>query len=185
VVRDRQRPWDASAAEGHRLAQFQAWDMIEGGMWPQLGGQPKYLDIIGVNYYFNNQWIHGGPPIDIDHRDYKPLRNILAETYARYGRPLMIAETGVEGERRAAWITYVANETRAAMKMGVPMEGICLYPIVNHPGWEDDRPCENGLLSAEVLNNARSIADAGFAQTLTNLFPGRRGTRRGCEQWVS
>ena len=25
------------------------------------------------------------------------------------------------------------------------VNGICLYPIVNHPGWEDDRHCHNGL----------------------------------------
>jgi hypothetical protein len=27
----------------------------------------------------------------------------------------------------------------------VPIEGICLYPILNHPGWDDDRHCYNGL----------------------------------------
>ena len=175
VVRDRLRPWDAAPAEGHRLAQFQAWDMIGGQMWPQLGGQRKYLDIIGVNYYFNNQWIHGGPPIDIGHEDYKPLRNILAETYARYGRPIMIAETGIEGDRRASWLAYVANETREAIRMGVPMEGICLYPIVNHPGWDDDRACENGLLSAEVVDNARAVSDPRLAEALRSLFPRRSG----------
>jgi hypothetical protein len=31
------------------------------------------------------------------------------------------------------------------MKIGTAVEGICLYPIVNHPGWEDDRHCHNGL----------------------------------------
>ncbi len=174
VVRDRHRPWDAAAAEGHRLSQFQAWDMIEGRMWPQLGGKRQYLDVIGVNYYFNNQWIHGGPPIDIEHRDYKPLRNILVETYARYGRPMMIAETGIEGARRASWITYVANETRQAIRQGVPMEGICLYPIVNHPGWDDDRPCENGLLSTGILGDRRTVADRKFAEALETLFPTRR-----------
>jgi hypothetical protein len=25
------------------------------------------------------------------------------------------------------------------------VEGVCLYPIVNHPGWDDDRHCYNGL----------------------------------------
>jgi hypothetical protein len=32
-----------------------------------------------------------------------------------------------------------------AMANGVPVEGICLYPILNHPGWDDDRHCYNGL----------------------------------------
>ena len=26
------------------------------------------------------------------------------------------------------------------------MEGICLYPIAHHPGWEENRDCLNGLL---------------------------------------
>jgi hypothetical protein len=39
----------------------------------------------------------------------------------------------------------VCEEVHAASQSGVPIEGICLYPIVNHPGWEDDRHCHNGL----------------------------------------
>ncbi len=170
VVADPVRPWDAGAAEGHRLAQFQGWDLIEGRIWPQIGGRPDYLDIIGINYYFNNQWIHGGSPIDIGHRQYKPLRNILAEAYARYGRPMLIAETGIEGDRRATWIAYVAGEASAAIAAGVPLEGVCLYPILNHPGWDDDRDCQNGLLSASIGSNFRSVSDEPFALTLERQF---------------
>lgn len=147
VVSDRSRPSDAAVAEGHRQSQFQAWDLIAGRMWPQIGGDESYLDIVGVNYYFNNQWIHGGPPIDFGHSQYKPLSKILIETFARYGKPIFIAETGIEGERRLPWFMYVDSEAKIAMRSGVPLEGICLYPIVNHPGWDDDRHCENGLLS--------------------------------------
>ena len=28
------------------------------GLWPELGGQEKYLDIIGVNFYPHNQWFY-------------------------------------------------------------------------------------------------------------------------------
>lgn len=31
------------------------------------------------------------------------------------------------------------------MQEGVPIEGVCLYPILNHPGWDNDRHCTNGL----------------------------------------
>ena len=34
----------------------------------------------------------------------------------------------------------------AARAAGVPVEGICLYPVLNHLGWDDDRHCQNGLL---------------------------------------
>lgn len=170
VVADRGRPWETAAAEGHRLAQFQGWDLIEGRIWPQIGGRVDYLDIVGVNYYFNNQWIHGGCPIDVGHRQYKPLRNILVETYARYGRPVLIAETGIEGDRRASWIQYVAEEASAAIAAGVPLEGICLYPILDHPGWDDERDCRNGLLSSSVGPDFRPVSDHDFARSIERAF---------------
>ena len=148
VVHDPTRPHEAPHAQGHRQAQFQAWDMIAGNTWPQLGGRPELLDIVGVNYYFNNQWIHAGPPIDEGHPAYRPFRFLLADTYARYGRPIFVAETGIEGDRRAPWLRMICTEVRAAIAFGVPVEGICLYPVLGHPGWDDERDCPNGLLSA-------------------------------------
>lgn len=157
VVTDPSKPWERRIAEGHRQSQFQGWDLLAGHMWPQIGGAEHYLDIVGVNYYHNNQWIHGGPPIDIGHPLYKPFRTILMETYARYGKPIFIAETGIEAERRPEWISYIYKEVTAAMKAGVPVEGICLYPILNHAGWDDDRACENGLLSSSEVLGRREV----------------------------
>lgn len=150
VIAHPARPEDRRVAEGHRQSQYQAWDLIAGRLWPQIGGSERYLDIIGVNYYFNNQWIHGGPPIDIGHELYKPFKKILSEAFARYGKPILISETGIENERRAPWFEYIVSQAGQAMQCGVPLEGICLYPIVNHPGWDDGRACANGAFSSEV-----------------------------------
>lgn len=157
IIADPSRPSEREIAEGHRHAQYQGWDMLSGRAWPQLGGREKYLDIMGINYYHNNQWIHDGSSIDVDHPLYKPFREILIEIYARYGKPLLVAETGIEGERREGWLAYVGEEARAAMQAGVQLEGICLYPIVNHPGWDDDRPCENGLFSSKTQEGRREV----------------------------
>jgi hypothetical protein len=36
----------------------------------------------------------------------------------------------------------------------VPVQGICWYPIINHPGWDDDRHCHNGLFDyADEVGN--------------------------------
>ncbi len=142
-------------AEGWHQAQFQAFDLIMGRLWPQIGGDPSLLDIIGVNYYFNNQWIHAGPSIDIDHSRYRPFSDLLFENHARYHRPILIAETGTEGARRASWFRYVAAEVARARQRGVPVEGICLYPVLDHPGWDDDRLCPNGLLSLDITQGLR------------------------------
>jgi beta-glucosidase/6-phospho-beta-glucosidase/beta-galactosidase len=138
-------PIQVKAAEAYRLSQYEAWDMLGGHMKPELGGHEKYLDIIGVNYYVHNQWILGGSFIDTDSPRYRPFREIVQEVYQRYQRPFFVAETGIENEARPAWLRYIASEVRAAIMNGTPIEGICLYPIVNHPGWEDDRHCHNGL----------------------------------------
>lgn len=143
---------DEQTARDYRLSQFQAWDALSGRIWQELGGDEKYLDIIGVNYYPHNQWMLAGddptePGIMIDRASplYRPFRELLTETYNRYRRPMFIAETGIEDDERPHWFCYVADETLAAIESGVDIGGICLYPIVNHPGWVDERHCHNGL----------------------------------------
>ncbi|MFB8797574.1 MAG: beta-glucosidase [Microcoleus sp.] len=145
IIADPKRPQDRDEAEGYRLSQYQAWDMLAGRFRPELGGKEKYLDIIGVNYYDRNQWIHNEEPMKYTDPLYRPFRAILQEVFDRYGRPLFIAETGTEDDFRPVWLNYVCTEVAAAIKAGVPVDGVCLYPIVNHPGWDDDRHCYNGL----------------------------------------
>lgn len=146
IVSDPHRPHDRLHAEGARLAQFQALDLIAGSFWPQIGGAPELLDIVGVNYYFDNQWVHGGAPMTPDDPLHKPFRILLAEIHARYGRPILVAETGTEGDGRAAWFENIASDVMAARCVGIPVEGICLYPVIDHVGWDNERDCPSGLL---------------------------------------
>ena len=37
-------------------AVFQGWDMLSGRLNPELGGSPRHLGIVGINYYWTNQW---------------------------------------------------------------------------------------------------------------------------------
>ncbi|MGI6853708.1 glycosyltransferase family 4 protein [Mesorhizobium sp. 1B3] len=155
IVADESRPQQRGEAEAARLAQFQAFDMIAGHLWPQLGGETKLLDIVGLNYYHDNQWLFGSTSIAADHPQSKPFRYFLTEAFARYGRPLLVAETGIEGDGRVAWFSMMVAEVEAARAAGVPVEGICLYPIIDHIGWDDDRECPSGLLSCRPVNGRR------------------------------
>ena len=146
-----------AVAEAHRLSQFEALDMMCGRQAPDLGGRPDLLDVVGVNFYPDNQWYAGGATIPLGHHAYRPFRAILAETHCRYGRPVLVAETGAEGTAKASWIHYVCGEVRAAQRADVPIEGICLYPILDYPGWDDDRPCAVGLFSAADRDGRRSV----------------------------
>jgi beta-glucosidase/6-phospho-beta-glucosidase/beta-galactosidase len=134
-----------AAAIAHERSQFDAWDMLTGRLYPELGGAPDYLDIVGANYYVHNQWVYGGHFIEAADPRYRPLHEILEELHQRYRRPLFLAETGIEDERRPEWLRYVCDEVSEAWRKEVPVEGICLYPIVNYPGWNDERRCHTGL----------------------------------------
>lgn len=134
-----------AAARAHERSQFDAWDMLAGRLCPELGGAPEYLDIIGANYYVHNQWVYGGHFIEATDPRYRPLHEIFEELRKRYCRPVFLAETGIEDDRRAVWLSYVCDEVCEAWRKGVPVEGICLYPIVNYPGWIDERRCHTGL----------------------------------------
>ncbi len=147
-------PGDEEEATRYTYAMYESWDMLSGRMDPELGGRPEYLDIIGVNFYERNEWIHNSLPITRDHPQWRPFRDILIEVWERYRRPLMVSETGTEDDARPGWLHYICNEVRAAMRHGVPVHGICLYPILNHPGWDDDRHCCNGLFDyADEVGN--------------------------------
>jgi hypothetical protein len=49
----------------------------------------------------------------------------------------------------------------------VPVEGICLYPVLNHLGWDDDRHCQNGLLDFPQDATGRRVVVAPLADELT------------------
>ena len=148
VVAQPGRPQDVEPAEAHRQAQYAALDAIGGRTHPELGGREDYLGVLGINYYVHNQWVYPGghgTMIEPSYPRYRPVWQMLREVHERYRRPMFIAETGIEDQARPAWLRYMGYEVRRALRSGVPIHGLCLYPIVNHPGWDDDRHCHNGL----------------------------------------
>lgn len=157
VVPGSARASSRDAARGYHLAQYESRDMLIGTLQPELGGKPEYLDILGVNYYPNNQWMIGGKTLEFGHPHYRALRELLSEAFERYGRPVFLSETGAEGSARAAWLFYVCEEVKAAIAAGVPIEGICLYPVLDYPGWENARHCEVGLLGMPNENGRRAV----------------------------
>ncbi len=186
IVENPKLQGSAPEAESYRRSQFQAWDMLSGRLAPELGGRPEYLDILGTNFYDRNEWIHhGGRLLRADPR-YRPFHQILEEVWRRYERPMFVSETGTEDGWRAEWFNYICDEVATAIKSGIPMGGICLYPILNHPGWEDDRHCQNGLFDHPDDSGNRSVhwplAHAVRAQQRkleeSNLFQYEPCTRR-------
>ena len=66
-----------------------------------------------------------------------PFANLLGDVWRRYGRPIVVAETGHVGASRSDWLQEIATQVEAAVQAGVPVQGICLYPIIDRPDWDD------------------------------------------------
>lgn len=131
----------AAASHAHE-SQYQAVDMLCGRICPELGGTPDFLDIMGFNYYYDNQWVvdthdflgWADEPKDVR---WLPLRRLLTDAYARYDRPVVLTETSHPGIHRPHWIRAIAAECAAVLEAGVPLWGVCLYPIIDRPDWDN------------------------------------------------
>lgn len=111
-----------------------------------LDQDPGAVDLLGLNHYPHNQWLLEGPKISIGHPSYRRLRSLLDDVATRFPLPLALTETGAEEPVGDAWLAYVASEVVAARERGIHLEGICVYPIMDYAGWDNDRQCPCGLI---------------------------------------
>ena len=139
--------------------QFQSVDILAGTIAPELGGSPDYLDILGFNYYYNNQWIEGTGTF-LGWNDFTPdprwlpLRRLLMKAHRRYNRPIALTETSHPGIDRPVWIDMIGHECAAVVEAGVPLWGVCLYPMVDRPDWDHlDYWHRAGLWDADLSMN--------------------------------
>lgn len=159
------------AARAERAHQFDAWDMLCGRLHPHLGGSPAHLDLVGVNYYPPNQWEYGtNNRLHWHLKDPRrqPFGELLAAAGARYGRPLVISETSHLGSGKAPWLAKIAAQVALTRAGGAAVEGVCLYPAVDRPDWEDARRWhDSGLWRVTPGDPSRArVIDAAYRTAL-------------------
>lgn len=147
---------------GFNNAQFQAMDIITGRMCGELGGKPEYMDIAGFNYYYDNQWEHGGLILGWakEHRR-TCFSDLLKDAYERYHKPVIISETGHFKEDRAKWMLQITDDCIKAMKKGVDLRGICIYPVLDRPDWDTFEPIACGIWTYDPATGQRA-AEASY-----------------------
>jgi hypothetical protein len=152
-------------------AVMQGWDMLAGRLLPELGGSPRHLDIIGINYYWTNQWElhHAGLPLDDADPRRWPLRKLVRAVWERYGvEDMLVTETSHVGDMRPVWLRELATECAALLEEGVPLRGVCLYPVLGMPEWHRrDEWTQMGLW--DLVQTGEGLARAPHAPTLAAL----------------
>ncbi|KQW43263.1 MULTISPECIES: hypothetical protein [unclassified Roseateles] len=167
-------PCDGNDAEQREQAkritayQWQTMDMLTGRMDPQLGGHVDALDWVGLNHYHSSQWeVPSEKRLPWHARDPRrqPLSALLGDVWRRYRRPMILAETGHIGVGRAAWLHEIAAEAQRARALGVPLRGVCLYPLLDRPDWNDTRRWHRSGLWHLARPDARCL-NRPFARAL-------------------
>jgi beta-glucosidase/6-phospho-beta-glucosidase/beta-galactosidase len=153
------RPEMTEAVESYNNnAVFQSWDMLSGRLYPELGGSPEHLDIVGINYYWTNQWEWGKTGEPLEDRDPRrwSLRQLVRSVWERYGAEMLITETSHVDELRPIWLLELADEVQALLSEKVPLGGVCLYPILGMPEWHyPDQWTQMGLW--ELVRDGKTL----------------------------
>ncbi|GLU54859.1 amine oxidase [Dyadobacter frigoris] len=134
-------PSEIQDAKNNHELQYQSLDMLCGRICPELGGKPEYLDMLGFNYYYNNQWILSPHKIlgwndEVPYPYLRQLSDLLHEAHKRYNRPVVLTETSHPGIDRPLWIKYVVAQILTTIREEIPFWGICIYPIIDRPNWD-------------------------------------------------
>ena len=109
----------AAASQGDVHVQFRAWDMLSGALEPELGGHPRYLDVVGINCYASRQTESetlAPLPGRRGARRRMPLHRVLAAVHQRYARPMMIGERSPIGVSRG-----VSRPSVSSWRISPPM----------------------------------------------------------------
>jgi beta-glucosidase len=99
--------------------------------------EPGRIDVLGLDYYAHCQWHFddkGGSP----NTPYPlPLAQQIYLYWDRYRLPCLLTETNIRGRTsdRATWFKYVLEQCERARQMGVPLDGLCWFPVIDSTDW--------------------------------------------------
>ena len=173
VVPPRDRPDLAEAARRETYDDANlAFDIVGGLRYPELGGTPEILDIVGLNNYSFGQmeYRESGPHAALEPGDdrIRPLSDLIEEAWQRYDRPVIVAETSGLGGGRSDWLNDVVQESLAAVNRGVDLHGVCLFPAVDMPDWHTGEWVGNGIADLERLADGTlmRVPNVAYVDTL-------------------
>lgn len=177
VVAPRDRPDQQHAAWNETFADtFVAWDILYGRLHPELGGSPEILDIVGPNCYWFGQMEYrtSGPHQPLEENDDRvvPAADLIQLVWSKYGRPMIIAETGTFAEKRPLWLKDIVEESLAAINKGVDLQGICLFPAVDMPDWHTPKWLRNGF--ADIIPKGDDLTRKIYKPYVSQLIKWQR-----------
>ena len=136
---------------------------------------PQAPDIFGLDYYPHSDWQlekHGN--IVKQRRADVPLGlyGISNAYYDRYGIPLMLTETSIEGKpiNREIWLDRTLDDIKQLREEGVPMLGAIWWPLLDQLDWDGAMTHRIGKIHEVGLFNLHRQADGTLKRSSTPLI---------------
>jgi hypothetical protein len=165
----------AGDARARRALLFRAFDMLTGTLDPELGGDPSYVDVVGIHCHRGAHPWRGTPDAASSAiREIPPVavHRLLEDVYARYRRPIVIAESSPGPAGRVAWLREIGEEIGKALERDVPIVATCLSRVVERPAWEDPRYWRGRRLWDVLLHPSHElprVRDSAYEQALRDV----------------
>ena len=131
-------------------------------------------DVLGLDYYPHSDWQLEKVGKGVrQRRSENPvgLYGIAHAYYNRYGLPMMLTETSIEGQpiNREIWLEETVEDCRRLREEGLPMLGYFWWPMIDQVDWDGALTHRIGKVHEVGLFNLRRQADGTLARLTTPL----------------
>ena len=131
-------------------------------------------DVLGIDYYPHSDWqldMHGSAIRQRRADNPAGLYGVGSDYYQRYGIPLMLTETSIEGQpiNREIWLEESVEHIRKLRADGVPMLGLIWWPMLDQVDWDGALTHRIGKIHEVGLFNLKRQSDGTLARMATPL----------------
>jgi len=139
---------------------------------------PQAPDVLGLDYYPHSDWQldeYAGKIRQRRSESPAGIYGVANAYYQRYGIPLMLTETSIEGQaiNREIWLETNLDQIQRLREEGVPMLGLIWWPMIDQVDWDGALTHRVGKIHQVGLYNLKRQADgvlARVASPLVKLF---------------
>jgi beta-glucosidase/6-phospho-beta-glucosidase/beta-galactosidase/glycosyltransferase involved in cell wall biosynthesis len=135
---------------------------------------PQAPDVLGLDYYTHSDWSLDmvGNSVRQSRADNPTgLYGVANAYWQRYGIPLMLTETSVEGQpiNREIWLETNVEHIRRLREEGVPMLGMIWWPMLDQIDWDGALTHRIGKVHEVGLWHLQRQSDGSLARVATPL----------------
>jgi beta-glucosidase/6-phospho-beta-glucosidase/beta-galactosidase len=139
-----------------------------------LRSNPQVPDVLGLDYYPHSDWqveFENGAVRQRRADNPVGLYGVGAAYYNRYGIPLMLTETSVDGKpiNREIWLDTTLDHIRQLRQEGIPMLGLIWWPMIDQLDWDGALTHRIGKIHQVGLYTLNRQKDGALARNPTQL----------------